>query len=101
MSALMEFASVASDLSSQIYIEGDGETASGIIKIMLMLSGPAYFAFMYARYRNQGARHMHEHETEAEVTNLTGDDQKINRITGTSSPYMSGANQDKVRGARN
>lgn len=101
MFEFMELTTVVADLSSTINVSGDGESASGIIKIMLLLSGPAYFAFMYARYRNKGARHMHERETEAEVTNLTGDDQKVKRITGTSSAYMAGANQDKVRGARN
>ena len=76
---------------------GEGEA----FKLIFLLSGPAYFFFMYTRYRNQNKRHHHESETQAETANMTGDDQKVNRVTGVSSPQISGANQDQVSGARN
>ncbi len=107
MSVLFDLATVtdsvlavgdAAQIAASIYVEeGDGQW----LKLIFLLSGPAYFMFMYARYRNKGARHYHEKETEAQITNLTGDDRKVRRITGTSSSSLSGANAHKVRGSRN
>lgn len=71
------------------------------LKLLPLLSGPAYFAFMYARYRNKDKRHHHENETSAHLVDVTGSDEKFKRITGTSASRVSGENSRSVRAARN
>lgn len=92
---------VAHDVVAAYYSSSSGDGEGQWLKLVFMLSGPAFYFVMWARYRNASARHDHEHETEAQITQLTGNDQKIKRITGTSSSSLSGANDSSVRGARN
>ena len=54
---------------------------------------------MYAIYRNSGARHTYETETEKEVTNLREVDTYIKRRTGLTNHYIDGANNTSVDGA--
>ena len=61
--------------------------------------GIIYFIIMYSRYRNAGARHTYETETEREVTNLRQVDKYIKRRNGLSNSTMSGANNTNVNGA--
>lgn len=101
MSAFLELASEAARNVSTVYVETSSGGEEQALKLIFLLSGPVYFAVMYARYRNKGARHRHEDETEASITNVTGSDQHVRRITGTSNSSLSGANDSQVRGARN
>ena len=100
MSAFLELVAQAHDVST-MYVEGSSGGEEQAFKLIFLLSGPVYFAIMYARYRNKGARHSHENETEAAITNVTGSDNRVRRITGTSNPSLSGANESQIRGARN
>ena len=61
--------------------------------------GIIYFIIMYSRYRNAGARHTYETETDREVTNLRQVDNYVKRVNGLSSSTMSGANNTNVQGA--
>ena len=53
---------------------------------------------MYSRYRNQGARHYHESETEKEMENLKKVDDLIKHETGLTNSRIEGANNTRVTG---
>lgn len=80
--------------------ESDGD-ALIYFGLSLFLLGPIYYWFMYSRYRNAGARHKHEKETQAEVVNLQSYDQKIKTVKGVSNATISGSNHTSVKGSRN
>jgi hypothetical protein len=101
MNILVDGATVAHDVLAAYYATSSGDGEGQWLKLIFMLSGPAFYFVMWSRYRNAKARHQHERETEAQITQLTGNDVKIKRITGTSSSSLSGANDRAVRGARN
>jgi len=63
---------------------------------LLCGSGFLYFAYYYNKYRNAGARHMHEHDTEASMTNVKRVDRLVKRRTGLSNAAMDGANNYAV-----
>lgn len=65
----------------------------------LTLSGPAFFALTYGRYRNTDARHYHEKETIFKISNLKTFDKFIKRLTGLSNSTMRGANNRRVEGS--
>ena len=64
---------------------------------IFLLVGFIYFAIMYARYRNSGARHAHETETKREVTNLRKYDNLVKRKKRLRNSRMDGANNKTVR----
>ena len=66
---------------------------------IFLSAGIIFFFIMYARYRNSGARHTYETETEKEVTNLREVDTYIKRRTGLTNHYIDGANNTSVDGA--
>lgn len=63
--------------------------------------GIIYFIIMYSRYRNSGARHTYETDTDREVTNLRQVDNYVKRLNGLSESTMEGANNTNVNGATN
>ncbi|MGL6234666.1 MAG: growth/differentiation factor [Segniliparus sp.] len=66
--------------------------------LVCLLGGPAFYMFMYTRYRNTDKRHHHETETASEVANLQSGDHHVDHVTGASDPKMSGRNEREVRG---
>jgi|GEM_PF-6875925 len=56
----------------------------------LFFSGPGFYIFMYARYRNQAQRHYHEKETTTQMNNLQAQDDFLRRDKGQHSPNLSG-----------
>ena len=54
---------------------------------------------MYARYRNQGARHTYEKDTKNQMSNLKSVDNFIKARKGLSNSTMNGANNKVVRGS--
>lgn len=74
--------------------DGDGSWFG----LLFLLSGPAYFLFMYRRYRNTDKRHLHERETAADVDNLEMIDTKIDSVKGSRKSKMTGANHREVNG---
>ena len=67
-------------------------------KWLFLLAGIIYYAVMYSRYRNQGARHYHEKETEKQMTNLKQVDELIRHETGLTRSRIEGANNTRVTG---
>jgi len=95
---LIEISHVVTEASYSASSDGgNGEW----LKLLPLLSGPAYFMYMYTKYRNKDKRHHHERETAAEVVNLVASDEKFHRITGTSSTRVQGENSKAVKAARN
>ncbi|MCL2438824.1 MAG: UbiA family prenyltransferase, partial [Coriobacteriia bacterium] len=63
---------------------------------LLAGAGFLYFAYYYNKYRNAGARHMHEFDTEAAISNVSRVDRLVKRRTGLSNASMDGANNYAV-----
>ena len=63
---------------------------------LFLALGFVYYFIMYARYRNQGARHRYESETKTEVSNLKKDDKFVKHMTGLSNASMKGANNKSI-----
>ena len=68
---------------------------------ILLLAGVIYFAVIYGKYRNQGARHTYEKETKTSVTNLRKVDNFVKKEKGLSNSKMKNANNTKVSGVAN
>ena len=65
---------------------------------IFLLAGILYYIIMYARYRNQGARHSHETETKTNMTNLRKEDVFVKKLKGLSNARMKNANNTRVSG---
>ena len=65
----------------------------------LLTLGFIYYAWIYAKYRNKGARHYHEKETKATVNNMRKQDTFVEQRTRLKSSKMSGANNTSVKGS--
>lgn len=63
---------------------------------LLYLTGFGFFAYVYAKYRNQDARHSHETETKSQLTNLQQKDDFVEHRTGLRDALMKGANNKLV-----
>lgn len=68
--------------------------------ILLLSVGIIYFLVIYAKYRNNGARHHHELETDNEVTNVLKADTFIEKKTRQKNARMKGANNLNVKGSK-
>ena len=65
----------------------------------LMSLGFIYYAYIYARYRNKGARHYHEKETKATIDNLRKKDTFVTHRTELKNAKIEGANNTSVKGS--
>lgn len=65
---------------------------------ILLLSGIVFYFIMYARYRNDNARHEYEKDTKKNITNLRRVDTFIEARKGLTNAKMIGANNDIVNG---
>ena len=81
--------------------EDDGSGGLVALGIAILFAGPIFYAIVYGRYRNKGARHYHESETPAQMNNLMVYDNFVRHEKGSSSSSISGANESKVTGALN
>jgi len=63
---------------------------------VLPSAGFLYFGYYYNKYRNAGARHLHEMNTKAAMSNVKRVDKLLRRLTGLSNAEMSGANNHSV-----
>ncbi|ACV09261.1 hypothetical protein [Jonesia denitrificans] len=95
MDTILALAGVA---TVSVNVDGDG---GNWLPLLFLLSGPAYYFFMYTRYRNRDKRHNHEVETSAEVANLRSHDAKVKTVRGVSNSRIKGDNARSVIGARN
>ena len=65
---------------------------------MFLLAGFVYFAIIYGKYRNKGARHSHERETKTNLTNLRKVDNFVKHEKGLRDSSMKNANNKRVSG---
>ena len=63
---------------------------------IFLAAGFVYYGIMFARYRNQGARHKYETETKTEVSNLKKKDEFVKHEKGLSNSHMRGANNKSI-----
>lgn len=66
---------------------------------IFLLTGPAYFAYIYARYRNSAARDNYETETKTNLTNLKSVDEFVEHRQRLRNSRIEGQNNTSVRGA--
>ena len=66
---------------------------------LLLLLGVVFFAIMYMRYRNSGARHTYENETERSLSNVLAADEFIEHREGLRNSRIEGANNTDLHGA--
>ena len=57
-------------------------------------AGIAFFTFIFLRYRNTNKRHAFERETASVVVNLSGNDQKVGKVTDVENPIIPACNSD-------
>ena len=65
---------------------------------IFLLLGVVFYAMMYGRYRNQGARHYFEKETKAEISDLRSRDDFKEHRRNLSNSTIRGKNNTSVRG---
>ena len=65
---------------------------------LLLLPGVVFFAIMYMRYRNSGARHTYENETERSLSNVLAADEFIEHRKGLRNSRIEGANNTNLHG---
>jgi hypothetical protein len=65
---------------------------------LLLTAGFVFYGVIYAFYRNKGARHFHEKETNATIKNVQQKDTFIKRRTKLTNAKMKGANNTAVKG---
>lgn len=66
---------------------------------LLTLSGPAFFAVMYSKYRNSDARHYYEIETKHQIRNLKKEDTFFEYRNGLTNSEISGRNDCDLSGS--
>ncbi len=64
----------------------------------IMLGGFGYYYYVWERYRNSGARHHHENETDAQVDDMQEQDEFLRQDVEVSESSMTSANHTRVRG---
>jgi high-affinity K+ transport system ATPase subunit B len=79
------------------FTSDSGDEGMGLGWLFLTL-GFIFYGVMYARYRNKGARHVHEKETKATTDNLRKIDTFVESRKGLTNSRMKGANNTKVEG---
>ena len=67
---------------------------------MLLLLGVVFFAIMYMRYRNSGARHTYENETQRSLSNVLAADEFIEHRKGLRNSRIEGANNTNLHDRR-
>ena len=67
---------------------------------IFLASGFVYYAVIYARYRNKGARHKHEIETKTNMSNLRTEDNFVRTETGLTNSRIDGVNNINVSGEK-
>ncbi len=66
--------------------------------LLLLLSGFIFYAIMYARYRNKGARHTYEKETKNNIDNIKRVDQLIEHRKGLKNSQIKDRNDYVLEG---
>lgn len=85
---------------TQVLADSGSSEDGSALAFVFLLAGPAFYAFVYLRYRNTDKRHKHEVETEASLLNVQVTDVLVKKLRGVSHSKMKGANHREVRGSR-
>ncbi len=65
---------------------------------LFLLGGIIFYAIMYARYRNKGARHTYERETKNQMDNIQRVDELIEHRKGLKHSTIDGRNDNNLEG---
>jgi len=84
-----------------VVADSDSDNASGLLPLLLALSGFIFYMAMYSRYRNADKRHAHEKATNTTLANLQCTDVFIKSRKKLKNAKMQGANHARVEGALN
>ena len=76
---------------------GDSDD-SNLAFLLLLLSGFVYYGIMYAKYRNQNARHTYEKETKTNLVVNSRVDELIEHRKKLKSPSIEGRNDNRLEG---
>ncbi len=68
------------------------------ICFLLLVSGFAFYAFIYSKYRNKEARHIYEKETKKEISNYKKTDKFLKHEKGLRNATMIGRNDLTLEG---
>ena len=74
-------------------------TDSDDVSWLLLTAGFVFYGFIYAKYRNKGARHHHEAETKSTMDKLQEKDTFVKKRTALKDARMKGANNTSVKGS--
>lgn len=66
--------------------------------LVLFLAGFIFYGIMYAKYRNQNARHAYENETKTEIKNIKAVDSLIEERKRLKNSRIEGANNTRIEG---
>jgi len=80
---------------SWLILIADGEEAA-LIPLLLLSAGFLFYFYIYKKYRNKDARYMHETDTKTTLSNVTGRDTFVRRLTRLSNSKMKNANNESV-----
>ena len=69
------------------------------VSLLFLTLGFVFYGWIYAKYRNKGARHHHEAETKSTMDKLREKDTFVEKRTGLKNARMSGANNTSVKGS--
>lgn len=72
---------------------------ANIFPYLFLLAGPLFWWWQYSRYRNQGARHYHEKETQTEMSNENFNERRRETRKRLSNSRISGENYMAVKGS--
>lgn len=96
---IYELAFALTETANTVTLANSSSDSDGIL--YLLLAGPAagfiFYGAMMRRYRNHDKRYEYEHRSASEVDELQTYDQKVNRIVGTRSRRIQGANSNDPR----
>lgn len=83
----------------ELLARSSSNSKGGGIALILILAGPAFYIYVFRRYRNSDKRYHYETEADATKLGVQTFDEKIRSLTDLSNARMHGANNTTVTGA--
>ena len=100
VSAIIELFSAFIAIYLLMQADHSGDEDPSVFLFLLFLTGFVYYKVIYAKYRNQKARHKYESETENVITNIIKEDIYLKERRGLSSSRINGVNNQRIEGDR-
>lgn len=81
----------------------DDDIRIALLALVTLAPGFIFYGVKYSKYRNAGARYLHEKEVESSIENIVAEDKKVKSRTRLSSATIANKNDTAVNGvlARN